>query len=335
MPEFLANPSAAENASEILPPVPTALALLEEDPLIAEARAYARAARAASTLRAYRSDWEHFCTWCAGRDVLALPATPETVALYLTALARTHRPGTITRRLTAITQAHAGRPTPASMGHPAVRETLQGIRRTLSVAQQRKTALRTPALRQALAALPPGLAGLRDRALLLAGYAGGLRRGNLAALAVEDLAWSEEGVVVTLRRSKTDPQGEGSVVVLAPGRRPETCPVLALRTWLAAARITTGPLFRAVDRHGRVRARALHPDSVAAILKRALARAGYAPEGYAGHSLRAGFATEAARGGATVWDIMRQTGHRSPATVARYIREAELFRDAPAARLGL
>ena len=341
------TPLAAENAPEILPPASTGLALFEDpllgigganpDPLIAEARAYAHASRAASTLRAYRGDWDHFCAWCAGRDVPALPATPETVALYLAALARTHRPGTITRRLTAITRAHAaaGHPTPASMDHPQVRETLQGIRRTLGVAQQRKTALRTPALRKALAALPPGLAGLRDRALLLTGYAGGMRRGNLAVPDVEDLAWSEEGVTLTLRRSKTDQQGEGSVVVLARGRCPETCPVLALRAWLDAARITTGPLFRAVDRHGRIRSRALHPDSVAAILKRALARAGYAPAGYAGHSLRAGFATEAARGGATVWDIMRQTGHRSPATVARYIRDAELFRDAPAARLGL
>lgn len=348
MPETLFTPPAAtgeppcsENAPEILPPALIALAPLEEDPLVGEARAYARASRAASTLRAYRGDWEHFRAWCAGYGANALPSIPQTVALYLAALARTHRPGTITRRLTAITRAHAaaGYPTPASMDHPQVRETLQGIRRTLGVAQQRKTALRTPALRKALAVLPSGLAGLRDRALLLTGFAGGLRRANLAALAVEDLAWSDEGVTVTLRRSKTDQQGEGSVVALAPGRRPETCPVIALRAWLAAARITTGPLFRAVDRHGRfrdpARARALHPDSVAAILKRALAAAGYDPADYAGHSLRAGFATEAARGGATVWDIMRQTGHRSPATVARYIREAELFRDAPAARLGL
>lgn len=330
LPPAIVEPGSAP-ADSLLPAFP------DSDPLVAEARAFARAARAGSTLRAYRGDWDHFRGWCEGREAPSLPSTPQTVALYLAALARTHRPGTITRRLTAITRAHrtAGHPTPASMDHPEIRETLHGIRRTLGLAQRRVAALRTPALRKALAALEPGLAGLRDRALLLLGFAGALRRANLAALALSDLAWSNEGVAVTLRRSKTDQAGEGAVLAIARGRRPETCPVLALQSWIAAARITEGPLFRAVDRNGRVRARALHPYSVALIVKRALASAGYASEEYAGHSLRSGFATEAARAGATVWDIMRQTGHRSPETVARYIREAELFHDTASGRLGL
>ncbi len=338
------DPAEGPLGPEILPPgslaAPAASTALEPagaDPLLAEARAFARAARATSTLRAYRSDWEHFRRWCEGRAEASLPAAPRTVALYLASLSRTHRPATITRRLTAVTRAHraAGHPTPATMDHPEVRETLHGIRRTLGAAQPRKTALRTPVLRKALAALPDNLCGLRDRALLLLGFAGAFRRANLAALELRDLAWSEEGVAVTLRRSKTDQVGAGSVVAVARGRRPETCPVLALEHWIAAARLTEGPLFRAVDRHGKLRPRALHPDSVAAVLKRALEAAGYDSAGYAGHSLRSGFATEAARSGATVWDIMRQTGHRSPATVARYVREAELFHDTASARLGL
>ena len=335
-------PSVAGAAPEILPPAAAGLGFplpdpLACDPLAAEARAYAQAARAASTLRAYRSDWRHFCRWCEGRGADALPTTPGTVALYLAALARTHRPGTITRRLTAITRAHAaaGHPTPASMAHPQVRETLQGIRRTLGVRQQGKTALRTSVLGAVLAALPPGLAGVRDRAVILLGFAGAARRANLAAIEVENLLWSDEGIAVTLPRSKTDPEGRGHTLAVPRGAHPDSCPVRALEAWLGAAGITAGPVFRAVDRHGRVGAKALHPESVAAILKRAVARAGFDPAGYGGHSLRAGFATEAARGGATVWDIMRQTGHRSPLTVARYIRDAGLFQDAPARRLGL
>lgn len=349
MENSLASPVAVANASqgtgaapEILPPTAAVLGCPETvplacDPLVAEARAYARASRASSTLRAYRSDWQHFCRWCEARGADALPATPDTVALYLAALARTHRPGTITRRLTAITRAHAaaGHPTPASMAHAQVRETLQGIRRTLGVAPKRKIALRTPDLRRALAALPPGIAGMRDRALILTGFAGAPRRANLAALEIKDLSWSEEGIAITLPRSKTDPEGRGHTLAVPRGACPDTCPVRALECWLETAKITAGPLFRAINRHGRVGGRALHPESVAAILKCALERAGFDPAGYGGHSLRAGFATEAARGGATVWDIMRQTGHRSPATVARYIREVELFRNAPAAKLGL
>ncbi len=318
----LPDPSGNPRRVSLDPPV--------ADPLVDEARAYARASREASTLRAYRSDWADFDRWCGLRSAAALPATPETVALYLAALARTHRPATIARRLTSITRAHrvAGHPTPAAMAHPEVREPLQGIRRTLGIAPRRKTALRTRDVRRALA-------GLRDRALLLVGFAGAPRRGNLAAVAVEHMVWSDEGILVHLGRSKTDPEGVGHILVLTRGAREDTCPVRAIELWLVAAGITGGPVFRAVDRNGKVRWRARAPRAVAALLKPGGARGGLDPAASAGHSLRAGFSTDAARGGATVWDIMRQTGHRSPATVARYVRDAEHFRDAPAARLGL
>ena len=253
------------------------------------------------------------------------------------ALAATHRPATITRRLTSIAKAHAaaGHPNPATTGHIVVAETLQGIRRTLGTAQPGKTPLLTADLIQVLAHLPPGLGGVRDRALLLTGYTGGLRRSELAALAVEDLAWKDEGAVLTLRRSKTDQEGQGRQVAIPRGAHPATCPVTALRLWLKTADLETGPLFREVDRHGRVGGAKLHSDSVGAILKRAVARAGFDASQFGGHSLRAGFATQAARNGATAFDIMRQTGHRSIATVARYVRDAQIFRDAPAGKLGL
>ncbi len=308
-----------------------------EEQLHDRARAFLRASKATSTLRAYRSDWAHFLAWCAGRGATSLPSHPETVALYLVALAATHRPATITRRLTSIAKAHAaaGHPNPATTDHIVVAETLQGIRRTLGTAQPGKTPLLTADLIQVLAHLPGDLSGARDRALLLAGYTGGLRRSELAAAAVEDLLWKDEGAVLTLRRSKTDQEGQGRQVAIPRGAHPATCPVTALRLWIEAAGLETGPLFREVDRHGRVAGARLHPNSVGAILKRAVARAGFDPRGFGGHSLRAGFATQAARNGATAFDIMRQTGHRSVATVSRYVRDAQIFRDAPAAKLGL
>jgi site-specific recombinase XerD len=176
-----------------------------EERLHEQARAFLRASKAPSTLRAYRSDWQHFSDWCRGRGTPSLPAVPETVALYLVALAETHRPATITRRLTSIAKAHstAGHPNPATAQHGVVAETLQGIRRTLGTAQPGKTPLLTADLVQVLVHLPAGLAGLRDRALLLTGYTGGLRRSELAASAVEDLQWVEQGAVLTLRRERT------------------------------------------------------------------------------------------------------------------------------------
>ena len=310
---------------------------LAEERLHEQARAFLRAGKAPSTLRAYRSDWADFALWCQGRKEPSLPASPELVALYLVALAETHRPATITRRLTSIAKAHsaAGHPSPASLGHAVVAETLQGIRRTLGTAQPGKTPLLTADLVQVLAHLPPGLFGLRDRALILLGYTGGLRRSELAAGTLEDLEWVAEGAVLTLRRSKTDQAAQGRKVAIPKGAHRATCPVTAIKDWLAAAGITEGPLFREVDRHGKVGKVAIHRDTVGTIIKRAVRRGGFQPEGFAGHSLRAGFATQVARNGGSAFDIMRQTGHRSITTVSRYVREAQIFRDAPASKLGL
>ena len=329
-PETSAEP-APEVAGELLRP-PHGL-----ETLAGQARDYARAAKAPSTLRAYAADWRHFVGWAAAHNVQTLPASAETVALYLAALARTHRPGTLTRRLTSITKAHQalGLPSAATVSELAVGETLKGIRRTLGTAQKGKAPLLTADLLQVLAHLPPDLAGTRDRALLLVGYAGALRRSELAALDLEDVAWVDEGAVLTLRRSKTDQQGQGRSVAIPRGAHRQSCPVRALRAWVETAELSDGALFRPVDRHGRLRSGRLHPDAVGEIVKRALGRAGFEVERFGGHSLRAGFATQAAKNGATAFDIMRQTGHRSVQTVSRYVRDAQIFRDAPAGKLGL
>ena len=309
----------------------------ELDRLEEQARDFARAAKSSSTLRAYRSDWQHFASWCVARDLSALPATAETVALYLTALAGTHRPGTMTRRLTAISKAHqiAGYASPATMQQPAVSETLKGIRRTLGTAVETKAPLLTADIRRMTASLPDNLAGCRDRAILLLGFAGGFRRSEIAALRVEDVASPEDGLAVKLHWSKTDPEGRGREVGIPWGSTPATCPVRAMSAWKTRAGVTSGPLFRRIDRHGNVGATGLHKDSIGLIVKRAASAAGLDPARYAGHSLRAGLATQAYLNGAGELDIMRQTGHRSLAMVRRYIRDGSLFRANPAAKLGL
>ncbi len=302
-----------------------------------QADGFVRAAKAASTLRAYRSDWEHFTRWCGQHTMCPLPASPETVALYLTALAATHRPATMTRRLTAITKAHqiTGVPSPATMQQAAVSETLKGIRRTLGTAQETKTPLLTADVRRMIEALPDNRAGQRDRALLLLGFAGGFRRSEIAALNVDDVESTDDGLVVKLRRSKTDPEGKGRSVGIPYGSTPATCPVRALTAWKNTAGFSEGALFRGVDRHGHVGSVRLHKDSVGLIVKRAAEAAGLDPARYAGHSLRAGLATQAYLNGAGELAIMRQTGHRSLEMVRRYIRDGSLFRENPAARLGL
>jgi integrase len=205
-----------------------------------------------------------------------------------------------------------------------------GIRRQRGVAPQQKAPLLAGELKDVVAALPHSLLGVRDRSLLLLGFAGAFRRGELVAIAVEDLTWTPEGVKVLLRRSKTDQEGVGRSVGIPRGG--DACPVEALRAWLEASGIAAGPIFREVDRHGRIGAQALTGGSVARVVKRAAAAAGLDPTELAGHSLRSGLATSAAHAGATERAIMRQTGHRSAEMVRRYIRDAEVLGDDNAAR---
>jgi integrase len=167
------------------------------------------------------------------------------------------------------------------------------------------------------------LKDLRDRALLLVGFAGGLRRPELAAIDVADFERVREGIILTIRRSKTDQDGMGRKIGIPFGRTIH-CPVRALDNWLSAARIEDGPLFRSVDRHGRVSGR-LSGEAVSLIIRGRLSVAGFDPTGYSGHSLRAGFATSATRAGVSTFKIRQQTGHASDAMLSRYVRDGELF----------
>lgn len=303
------------------PPSPHLASLAEKT------RAYLQHASAASTRRAYRSDWEDFTIWCKAQRLESLPATPETVALYLTALADGCRPSTLQRRLVVISRMHRAAQHEPPTRSIAVQETMKGIRRVLGTAQVRKKPVVTQMLREMLLTLPPTIFGTRDRAMMLIGFAAALRRSELVALDVADLEWPSDGVVIRLSRSKTDQEGEGRIIAVPYGRRVDTCPVRSLRAWLNESGVADGPLFRRVSKSERVLPHRLSDRAVAMIVKRSAAAAGYDPEQFGGHSLRAGLATQAAMGGATERVIMKQTGHRSTEMVRRYIRDGELFRE--------
>ncbi len=300
---------------------------------------YAAWARSANTERAYRADWAHFTAWCLAESQSPLPATPATLAAYLASLARTHAPTTIRRRLVALAQVHAAANHPWAGADRTVRATLRGILRAHGRPPRRAHAITTRLIRQLVATCGTDLAGLRDRALLLIGYAGALRRAELAAIRRDHLVFEATGALrLLIPRSKTDPQGEGAWLGIPRGERRDTCPVRALEAWLSASRTTYGPVFRRVDRWGGIDHAALQPAAIRQILIRHAAAAGLSmspANRLSPHGLRAGFVTEAYQAGARDEAIMAHTRHRDLATMRAYVRAAELTSDSPAKLLGL
>lgn len=277
--------------------------------------------------------WRAFENWCAEKSLSALPADPGTVALCLSALADGRRRlATIQKALAAIVEAQRAAGFPSPREDARVREVLRGIRRRLGIAPTQKAPVLPGELRAMVRTRPDTLQGLRDRALLLLGFAGAFRRSELVALDVADVEWSEDRLAVTLRRSKTDQEGEGWKVGIPFGSAPEYCPVRTVRAWLDAGGISEGPLFRPV-KGSAVGAARLSDKAVARLVRRAARDAGLDPSRLSGHSLRAGLATSAAKAGKSERAIMKQTGHKSAQMVRRYIRDSELFTDNAAAGL--
>lgn len=305
-----------------------------------------KASKAFNTRRGYRSDWQHFEQWCLQHGHQPLPADPETVAVYLKEMMKNgyttpsgeripYKISSLERRLVAISKAHqvAGFKNPPTRDF-LVRETMQGIRRILGKAQRRKTPIEIETLRQLVAVQDDSLIGLRNRALLVIGFTGAFRRSELVGIDVEHIEFRRDGLVILLPRSKTDQEGEGYKVGLPFGSNPATCPVRSLQDWLAASGISSGPVFRRIDRHGRILNR-LTPQSVRLIVQDAAKKAGLNPDQFAGHSLRAGFVTTAHLAGKNERSIMKQTRHRSVKVLRTYIREADIFQDNAASGIGL
>jgi integrase len=282
---------------------------------------YLAKSKAENTKKAYASDWEDFGHWCKRFNRNVLPATPETVAFYLVDCSARLKTSTLQRRLATIAEAHKTAGLESPTRHAQVRLVWAGIRRELGSAQTRKKPLLTRHLRTMLAELPDSLLGIRDRAVLLLGFAGAMRRSEVVGLDVADLAITDEGLVVLIRRSKTDQVGVGRKIGIPFGILPETCPVKAIQAWLDASKIEDGPLFRRVDRHGFLSDHRLCSRAVADIVKRTLVSCGKSSCSYSGHSLRAGLITQAAMAGVSERAIQDQSGHKSLLVLRRYIRD--------------
>jgi site-specific recombinase XerD len=295
-------------------------------PELAAAVTYAKAEKAEATRRAYGTDFRLFREWCEAKGVGALSATPETVAAYLAhGVAQGAKASTLGRRVAAIRYAHKLVSLPVPTEAETVRATLRGIRRTIGAAKVKKAPAVAGRIKAMVRACPDTLAGKRDRALLLLGFAGAFRRSELVALDVEHLHETEEGLRVLIAASKTDQDAEGVTIAIA--RSAEACPVRALREWLEAASIESGPIFRPINKAGTVSTERLTDRSVANIVKAYAARAGLDAKLFAGHSLRAGFLTSAAAAGKSIFKMMDQSRHRSVDTLRGYVRDAELFKD--------
>jgi site-specific recombinase XerD len=321
--------------TEIIGPMKEPGADVVPSPSLQQVREFIRASKSESTIRGYRADWKDFCGWCEARAVSPLPASPETVASYIAECAGRLKVGSVQRRINAIAEAHKAVGLDSPTHHAMVTNTMKGIRRTKGTASVQKAPAVTDDIRAMVDATDAGLIGARDRAMVLLGFAGAFRRSELVGLDVEDCTFGKDGLTVTLRRSKTDQEGQGRKIGIPYGSNPETCPVRTIQAWLGQAAIITGPLFCSITRHGRICARRLSGIDVARVVKKLAERAGLDPAKYAGHSLRAGHATSAAIAGASERSIMNQTGHRSVQMVRRYIRDGSLFRENSAGKLGL
>lgn len=309
---------------------------LSLQPVIDQARQFFEQTTAANTVKSYQSDWRAFDAWCTEHGLVALPATPEVVACYLTACAmRGLKVTTIRRHLAAINAEHRAHGMESPTRSTVVTGVMRGMQRTLGTPPQPMDALLTEDIQQMVAMLPATLLGMRDAALLLIGFAGAFRRSELVALEVDDLQLRSEGYLIRIRRSKTDQQGRGRWVGIPYGDHPTTCPVLALQRWLAASTITEGAVFHGVNRHGQLASTRLSKRAIADIVKRAAKTGGLDPSRYSGHSLRSGHCTSAARAGVPERIIMQQTGHRSERMVRHYIQQSSVFTENSAKALGL
>jgi site-specific recombinase XerD len=292
---------------------------------IDRAKGFAMQDKAESTRKAYRSDFRLFEKFCRSRGVALLPATPETVAAFLASEAGTGRkPATIGRRCAAIKYAHklAGYNEPPTNSE-VVKATVRGIRRVVGVAPRKMAPAVAEITRDMARAVPAGLKGVRDRALILLGFAGAFRRSELVSLNTDDIEWTDDGLRVTIRRSKTDGEGKGQTIAIVKGDA--CCRVKALRAWLDAAAITEGAVFRPVRKGGKVQDSRLRAQAVCVLVKGYADRVGLDGAIFGAHSLRSGFLSSAARRGASIWKMKEVSRHKSTDVLADYVRSVSLF----------
>lgn len=297
------------------------------DRLVARARDYASAAVPPNTQRAYASDWRSFLAFCLTHGAPALPAAPQTVALYVTSLGETCKVATVRRHLCSIAAKHRENGLESPVGHDVVRRIVRGMARTKGTAPTRKDAVTLEHLRALLLAVRGDeVKAKRDRAILLLGFACALRRSEIAALNVDDLRFTPAGLVVTVRSSKTDQEGAGVELAVPLVKIASLCAATAAREWIDAAGLRVGALFRSLDLSSSLTDHRIGGQDVALLIKSLARRAGVAGD-FSGHSLRAGFVTTAAQKHVSIDRIAEVTRHRSTAVLLGYIRRSNRFDD--------
>jgi len=291
-----------------------------------------RNSKADNTIRAYKSDFNDFGLFCAQNGFKSLPSDPKIVSLYLTQLSTKNvKISTIKRRLVSIGVIHKFKGHYLDTKHPLIVENLMGIKRRKGSIQKGKKPLLINSLKKIIDVIDnkenENIKKLRDRSIILIGFSGGFRRNEIVSLDYEDLDFVEEGLKISVKKSKTDQFGEGSVKGLPYFDNSQYCPVVSIRKWIEISKINSGPLFRRFTKGSKLSDYRLSDQTVALLIKYYLTIAGIDSRNYSGHSLRSGFATSAAESGAEERSIMAMTGHKSTEMVRRYIKEANLFKN--------
>ena len=287
--------------------------------------------KANNTLRAYKSDFKDFGAFCAKHGFNSMPSEPKVVSLYLTHLSANSKISTLRRRLVSIGVVHKLKGHYLDTKHPVIIENLMGIKRKKGSIQTGKKPILINHLKQIINVIDEQkvekIKKLRNRTLILVGFGGGFRRTELISIDHEDIDFVQEGVKITVRKSKTDQFGEGIIKGLPYFSNDKYCPVTNLKNWLTLSKIKTGPIFRRFAKGSILTKHRLTDQSVVLIIKDCLKLAGIENQNFSGHSLRSGFATVAAESGADERSIMAMTGHKTTQMVRRYIQEANLFKN--------
>ena len=291
-----------------------------------------KSSKANNTLRAYKSDFSDFELFCVKNGFKSLPTEPKIISLYITYLStRDAKMSTLKRRIVSIGVIHKMKGHYLDTKHPAIIENIMGIKRRKGSIQKGKKPLLINNLKEIINVIDENIKDeikrLRDRSIILIGFSGGFRRNELVSLDYNDLDFVQEGLKITVRKSKTDQFGEGSIKGLPYFDNTQYCPVISISKWLEISKINSGPLFRRFKKGLRLSENRLTDQTVALLIKEYLKLAGIDNKNYSGHSLRSGFATAAAESGAEERNIMAMTGHKSTGMVRRYIKEANLFKN--------
>jgi site-specific recombinase XerD len=286
-----------------------------------------RSSKSANTIRAYKSDFNHFVEFCKKNNFKPLPADPKTVSFYITHLSSNSKVSTLKRRLASISVIHKLKGHYIDVKHPLIIENLMGIQRKKGVFQKSKNPILVNELREIINIIEKNntneLKKIRDKALILIGFSGGFRRSELVNIDLDDIEFTKEGVKIFIKRSKTDQSGEGMTKAIPYFKEKSFCPVIFLKQWIEISKIHKGLIFNISDK------------MVALLIKRYISKAGFDSKKYSGHSLRSGFATVAADSGADEKSIMNMTGHKTTQMVRRYIKESNLFKNNPLNKINL